>query len=102
MPWGASVSSYVGKEERRTGFEPATPSLGSWPGALERTHGILAPPLATRRDRSRGLPETPSGTFGSTFDERVYLRGAPVPLGPIGSGGTASHRPGPGSLLTSR
>jgi len=29
-------------KERRTGFEPATPSLGSPPRALERTHGVLA------------------------------------------------------------
>ena len=28
-------------KERRTGFEPTTPSLGSSPGALERTHGVL-------------------------------------------------------------
>jgi D-isomer specific 2-hydroxyacid dehydrogenase, NAD binding domain len=57
--------------ERRKGFEPSTPSLGSWPRALERLHGVLTVPLATRRDRSRGLPEAPSGTFGMTFEEGV-------------------------------
>jgi hypothetical protein len=57
--------------ERRKGFEPSTPSLGSWPRVLERHHGVLAVPLATRRDRSRGAPDTASCTFGMTFDERA-------------------------------
>ena len=74
MPWGASVSSYVGKEERRTGFEPATPSLGSWPGALERHHGVLGVAPAARRDLRTGLPDAPSGTFGSTFKTNSSLR----------------------------
>jgi hypothetical protein len=60
-------------KERRTGFEPATPSLGSPPGGLERTHGVLALPFARRRDLRTGLPEAPSGTFGRTFGALRWL-----------------------------
>jgi hypothetical protein len=67
--------SQTRKRERRTGFEPATPSLGSWPLAPERHHGVLAVPLARHRDRSRGLPDAPSSTFGMTFDDGVRRRG---------------------------
>ena len=63
--------------ERRKGFEPSTPSLGSWPRALERRHGVLALPVAGRPDLRTGLPETASGKFGSTFDERVVAGFSP-------------------------
>jgi hypothetical protein len=56
--------------ERRTGFEPATPSLGSWPRGLERHHGVLALPFAIRPDLASGLPDAPSSTFGMTFGDQ--------------------------------
>jgi hypothetical protein len=41
-------SPHLGELERRKRFEPSTPSLGSWPRALERHHGVLAVPFTTR------------------------------------------------------
>ncbi len=46
-PSGQRVRSLLGsfprgENERRAGFEPATPSLGSPPGPLERHHGVWA------------------------------------------------------------
>jgi hypothetical protein len=60
--------------ERRKGFEPSTPSLGSWPGHLERTHGALAPDKGRRLGCSRDLADASTGTFGSTFGDAVNLR----------------------------
>jgi hypothetical protein len=71
----------VPSTERRKGFEPSTPSLGSWPRPLERHHRVLALPLATRRDRSSGLLEAPSVSFGATFEgstRRLVATEAPV------------------------
>src|SRR5450631_271363 len=42
LKYSLGSSPHLGKRERRKGFEPSTPSLGSPPGALERHHGVLA------------------------------------------------------------
>jgi hypothetical protein len=55
---------YASSKERRKGFEPSTPSLGSWPRAPERHHAVWALPLATVETAPaapRTLPPVRSG-----------------------------------------
>jgi hypothetical protein len=55
--------------------------------------GVFAVPLAIRRNRFRGLPDNPSGTFGTSFDEGVqpYVWAEPaVPVADCRAGVTGS------------